>query len=266
MAFLSVWCTGWTFGGTFAVHAFSGCGLRKAAVVVWCVITCTFAYNCIKYGTEHLSVFVWLMVWVLVSGLLAYMKIRFKTVKGAHDAIEQLLMRWSQRIDEYVLRIRYELSLWSKQQSTGADAEATPLQMITVSMHLVSGESVLSNVNVLSHDHVSTLRERVERKLRDRASGGTCRLILTDEPLKDSERLCHAGVEDGADITVVILDEEVEKEDDPIPDPPAETPPRAAQCFLLVWLCGWCLGEVSVVSTIQCTMLGLASFATTSSG
>lgn len=261
VAFMSVWFSGWTVGGTFAVHAFSGCGIQKAAVAVWFVITCTFVYNCIEYGSQHLNVFVWLIAWLLVSFLLTYMKIRFKTVKSAHDAMETLLMRWSQRIDEYVMRIRYALSVWTLKQSTQTDAEAIPLTMITVSAHLASGEPLLSDVKVLSHDHVLALRERVERKLPDKAPGVSCRLVLTDEPLKDSDRLCHAGVEDGSDLTVVIIREEVEKEEEPIPDLPGVATPLPARCFLLFWLCGWCMGEVSVVCAIQRTLLGLDSFA-----
>jgi len=259
LAFFSVWFTLWTIGGTHAVHAFLGHNLQTAIAVVWSVITVAFGYNMFNFGSQYVRVVVWLFAWLFVSGFVALMKWYFKSVKGAHDAIIALLTHWSHRVDAYVLRVRYALSDWT--QPTETETAAVPLTMIAVSVRLPSGEQVLSDASMFSHDHVLTLRNLVERQLGLQESGASCRLIFIDEPLNDFDRLCSAGVEDGSELTAVIIEEDLEKAPEPQDVLPKQRPPPAALCFLSVWLCGWAFGEASVACVIQRTLLGLDSFA-----
>lgn len=259
LAFMSVWFTGWTIGGTFAVHAFLGHNLQTAVAVVWLVITVAFGYNMFNFGSNYVSVIVWLFAWLFVGCFATSIKLHFKSVKGAHDAIIALLTHWSHRVDAYVLMVKYALSDWT--QPTETETAAVPLTMIAVSVHLPSGEQVLSDANVFSHDHVLTLRNLVERQLGLQESGASSRLIFMDEALNDFDRLCSAGVEDGSELTAVIVEEDLEKEPEPQEVLPKQRPPKAVLCFLSVWLCGWAFGEVSVACVIQRTLLGLDSFA-----
>lgn len=255
LAFLSVWFTGWTVGGVFAVCAYSGRGLKTSAAVVWFVMTCAFGFNYIESGSSHVSVQVWLMTWLLVSCFAAYVLTRFKSVSAAHAAFQASLMHWRHRIDAYALRIKYAFSSYTR--SPLAEKEV-PLTMITVSIHLASGELVLSAAKLLSHDHVLALRELVERELGIRGSGTSSRLVLADAPLKDTDRLYNAGVEDGSDIIAVIVEEEPQKEAE-VPEPTRQRPPDAVRYFLTVWLCGWVIGEAFVACMIQRILLGLGS-------
>jgi hypothetical protein len=256
LAFLSVWFTGWTIGGVFAVVAYSGRGLKTSAAAVWFVITCVFSFNCIESGSSHVSVQVWLISWLLVSCFTAYVLIRFKSVRAAHEAFQASLMYWSHRLDAYALRIKYTFSFCTR--SPPAEMETVPLTMITVTIYLASGELVLSAAKMLSHDHVLALRELVERELSIRGSGTRSRLVLADAPLKDTDRLYNAGVEDGSNITAVIVEEEPEEEAE-VPEPMGQRPTNAARCFLTVWLCGWVMGEALVANIIQRSLLGLDS-------
>jgi len=254
VAFLSVWFTGWTLGGTLAVHAFLGHTRQTAVPVVWFLITVAFAYNIFNFGSNHVTVIVWFFAWLFVSGFVTIMKFHFKSVKCAHDAIIEFLTHWSHRVDACVLRMRYAISIWKQPQ---IETDTVPLTMIAVSVHLLSGEQVLSDANVLSHDHVLTLRNLVERQLGLQDCAASSRLIFMDAQLNDFDRLCSAGVEDGSELTALIIEEHLEKEPEPQDVLPKQRPTKAAQCFLSVWLCGWAFGEVSVACLIQRTLLGL---------
>lgn len=256
VAFLSVWLTGWTIGGVFASGAMTGGGVGSGAFCVWLVLACTFGFNCVALGNEHPSTIVWFVSWILFGRLLAYIRsfgpLRFRN--AVHAAVDDI----AERIDSLVLRVRYLAASCTRRKHADADSFSFPLTMISVSVHRPSGETVLSNVDLLSHTHVRALVELCEAHLGLRRSEKRCQLVFDNNVLAASARLCDVGVKEGSDVTVVVA-QEVTEAPESQQTLGVGTTPFPVRCFLCLWLCGWCFGEIFVASILERTLLGISS-------
>jgi hypothetical protein len=255
IVFLSLWMTGWTVGGTFAFSAFLGRGPEVSGAIVWMVLTGAFMYQCVTYGTHNPEVIVWLGIWLCLGIWAAFSYLSCS--KRLRDRAEDCFTHWSRLIEVSILRARYALASWTRVQTTDA-SDSSPMCMLTLSVYLPSGEEILPEAKLLSHDYIRSLHELVRAQLKLRNIEQDCQLILDDTTLADADRLCHCGIVDGTSILAVVVNEE---EPEPVAEETeakrSQTPPLAARCFLALWLCGWVAGEVSVACTLQSMLLGL---------
>jgi len=237
-AFLMVWMTGWTLGGTAAWSMLLDGSIAAGVFAVWLVLTLTFASNISRACQGPL---IWFLSWLALSA--AAISIRFITSYGRRLAL---------KLDRLLLRFRYFLSsmIWWRRD----DPDPTALLMITVSMQLISGTEWTARV--FSHDYAATLREEVERRHGLGAgSGRHCQLVLGTEVLVDAERLIDAGVQNGSNISVIIT-EKASSSEVPAPLNVRRPPNFAVRGFMLVWLCGWMCGEYKVATLLENEFLG----------
>lgn len=256
VVFLSVWLTGWSVGGVFATSFLLGSSVNVAGAVVWLVLFGSFAFNSVLYGDKRPVVLLWLFVWICFGFWGALF--RLSCGKRFRNRVPGLLARWNSRFDAYCMRLRYFAASCTKER-TAAQQDGTFLSMMTVSVHTASGEDIISNAQLLSHDYVSRLRDMVESKLLPEGKRDTrlvCQLICDTTVLVDSDRLCHAGVVDGSAITAVIMQQDSEAMLEE-PQAKVDVPPIPVRLFLLLWLCGWFAGEVSTACILQRAALGL---------
>lgn len=243
--FLMIWLIGWTAGGVFAWHSCLARDVETAMSVVWAVITCAFVFNIFTLsGCSGATT--WLMCWFMFSFTV------YALVKIGPAAIQKTLVRTLLRMETWLWRL-FE----SAKSIINGSQNCNKMQpdLVQVSVRLVNGEEVFFDHVFHVQDYVITIQDKVESLLKVEA----CQLLQEEDVLIESQRICDAGIKDGSIITAVIREKEDQMPDVTAPASGMQAPPAGVRAFLLVWLIGWTVGEVSALHALASSFLTCSS-------
>lgn len=235
-----------------------------AVAIVWLVassviFTIGFGFNDVCAGARD-----WLYCWLQISilGVLLFTAVTRCSRRSC--------LTFGFRARRWILRLHYFFFVNCQRCGLARHARRNPAERplveVSVSVRLVSGQVVISGLRLLSRDHVADIREATEQQLGIENAGFRCHLVAgaaagATPLLADDARLCDAGIEDGAEITAVIVGDAVdglvdasgvENHGDNEPLGPL---PRV---FVAAWFLAWTSIEVVIIVAIETLCLNCA--------
>lgn len=260
---LLIWLGTWTSVGLVFWLVLIELRFVFAVCIVWFVATSVifsigFEFNHVCVGARD-----WLYSWLRISVLVVLL------VTATAPCSRQLCSTSAARARRWILRLHYfGFEICQRcgfARGSGSSPAERPLVEVSVSVRLVSGQIVISGLRLLSRDLVADIREATELMLGIETAGRRIHLVAGVDGaaplLPDDACLCDAGIEDGAEITAVIVGNGGDGPVDAgggeaygLNDPLGPLP----RPFLAAWFFAWASIEVLIIVAIETLRLNCA--------